>query len=149
MKHETEIQSPLGPLTVVASDEALLELRFGACAKRGETPLLARARQQLGEYFAGERARFDLPLAPAGTDFQRRVWAALLDIPLGQTLSYAELAARLGQPAAARAVGAANGKNPIAILIPCHRVLASSGELAGYRWGLDKKEALLARERLA
>lgn len=148
MTYETEYQSPIGPLALVASDDALLGLRFGASRTAHETPLLAQARAELDEYFAGARRRFDVPLAPEGTAFQRRVWRALAEIPHGRTRSYAEIAARIGRPAAARAVGAATGQNPIAILIPCHRVLGSSGALRGYRWGLEKKEALLARERL-
>ncbi|MBK9001280.1 MAG: methylated-DNA--[protein]-cysteine S-methyltransferase [Myxococcales bacterium] len=148
MTYETEYRSPIGPLTLVASDDALVELRFGASMTTHETPLLAQARAELDEYFAGERERFDVPLAPEGTAFQRQVWRALAEIPHGQTRSYAEIAARIGRPTATRAVGAANGQNPIAILIPCHRVLASSGALRGYRWGLDKKEALLVHERL-
>lgn len=149
MRYETEYQSPVGPLTLVASDDALLELRFGASGARESTPLLGRVKAELDEYFAGERTRFGVPLAPLGTRFQRQVWSALSEIPFGRTRSYAEIAALVGRPSAARAVGAANGQNPIAILIPCHRVLASDGTLRGYRWGLDKKEALLARERLA
>ncbi len=149
MRHATEYHSPVGPLTLVASDEALLELRFEASSARGHTPLLERAMAELDEYFAGERTRFGVPLAPQGSRFQRQVWSALAEIPHGQTRSYVELATRIGRPSAARAVGSANGQNPIAILIPCHRVLGSDGTLRGYRWGLDKKEALLARERLA
>lgn len=103
------------------------------------------ARRQLDEYFAGKRRRFDLPLAPAGTDFQRRVWWALLAIPYGEAISYGELARRVGKPRAARAVGAANGANPIAIIIPCHRVVGASG-IGGYAGGLDIKRHLLALE---
>lgn len=149
MRHETEYQSPVGPLTLVASAEALVELHFGATGARESTPLLGRVKTELDEYFARERTRFGVPLAPLGTRFQRQVWSALAEIPFGQTRSYAELAAGIGHPKASRAVGAANGRNPIAILIPCHRVLGSDGALRGYRWGLDRKAALLARERPA
>lgn len=108
--------------------------------------MLVRAAAQLAEYFAGERAEFDIPLAPRGTGFQRLVWAALEQIPFGETRSYGELAAGLGRPSASRAVGAANGKNPISILVPCHRVIAGSGALTGYAGGLAAKRWLLAHE---
>jgi methylated-DNA-[protein]-cysteine S-methyltransferase len=102
---------------------------------------------QLTEYFAGTRRQFDLPLAPEGTPFQQRVWRVLLDIPYGQTISYGELAARIGQPSAARAVGLANGSNPLPIVIPCHRVIGAGGKLTGYGGGLPIKRQLLALER--
>ena len=102
---------------------------------------------QLTEYFAGERRQFDLTLAPAGTPFQQRVWRALLDIPYGETTSYGELAARIGQRNASRAVGLANGSNPVSIVIPCHRVIGANGKLTGYGGGLPNKERLLALER--
>src|SRR6185295_10503338 len=102
---------------------------------------------QLNEYFAGTRRQFELPLAPAGTPFQQRVWAALLDIPYGQTISYGELASRIGQKSASRAVGLANGSNPLPIVIPCHRVIGANGKLTGYGGGLPIKERLLALER--
>jgi methylated-DNA-[protein]-cysteine S-methyltransferase len=104
------------------------------------------AAQQLTEYFAGQREKFTLDLAPDGTAFQRSVWAALLDIPYGQVVTYGELAKRIGQPKAARAVGAANGANPIPVLIPCHRVIAAGGELGGYTGGLQIKQSLLEIE---
>lgn len=112
-----------------------------------ETVLLAEAKKQLSEYFAGERRRFDLPLAPAGTDFQELVWSGLRQIPYGRTLGYGELARNIGRPSSARAVGGANNRNPIAIIIPCHRVVGSDGSLVGYGGGLDKKEYLLALEK--
>jgi methylated-DNA-[protein]-cysteine S-methyltransferase len=112
-----------------------------------ETPILARAATQLAEYFAGTRRTFDLPLAAAGTAFQQRVWQVLTTIPFGATWSYGELARAIGNPAASRAVGAANGKNPIGIIVPCHRVIGSNGTLTGYAGGLDMKQALLAHER--
>ena len=102
---------------------------------------------QLEDYFAGRRREFDLPLAPAGTPFQQRVWRALLDIPYGETISYGELASRIGNKAASRAVGLANGSNPISIVIPCHRVIGANGKLTGYGGGLPIKQQLLALER--
>lgn len=111
-----------------------------------ETPLLREAKRQLREYFAGSRSRFDLPLAPAGTLFQRRVWEELQKIPYGETISYGTLAARIGNPKAGRAVGMANHRNPIAIIIPCHRVIGADGSLTGYGGGLPLKEKLLALE---
>jgi len=104
-------------------------------------------RQQLAEYFAGERQQFDVPLKLAGTPFQQRVWHELVRIPFGTTITYAQLAQRIGQPTASRAVGHANGRNPISILVPCHRVIGADGKLTGYGGGLDKKEWLLAWER--
>jgi methylated-DNA-[protein]-cysteine S-methyltransferase len=110
-----------------------------------ESPF-AEARRQLCEYFSGERSEFTLALAPQGTDFQQAVWAALQEIPYGETVSYGEIAAQLGRPGASRAVGAANGANPISIVIPCHRVVAADGGLGGYGWGLDRKSWLLDHE---
>jgi methylated-DNA-[protein]-cysteine S-methyltransferase len=110
-------------------------------------PDLNQAEAQLAEYFAGQRQRFDLPLAPLGTAFQKRVWQLLQQIPFGETRSYGELAKMLGQPTASRAVGAANGRNPISIVVPCHRVIGLSGKLTGYAGGLNRKEWLLAHER--
>ncbi|MCL7659366.1 methylated-DNA--[protein]-cysteine S-methyltransferase, partial [Klebsiella pneumoniae] len=105
-----------------------------------------RAEAQLGEYFAGQRTQFDLPLAVKGTEFQRSVWQALTQIPYGSTAGYGELAEMLGRPGAARAVGAANGKNPISIIVPCHRVIGADGSMTGYAWGEEKKRALLTLE---
>ncbi|MCA8974064.1 MAG: methylated-DNA--[protein]-cysteine S-methyltransferase [Planctomycetes bacterium] len=105
------------------------------------------ARRQLAEYFAGRRREFELPLAPRGTPFQLEVWAALRTIPFGSTCSYADIAARIGRPNAVRAVGAANGRNPIAIIVPCHRVIGRDGSLTGYAGGLDRKRRLLQHER--
>jgi methylated-DNA-[protein]-cysteine S-methyltransferase len=107
---------------------------------------LADARRQVGEYFDGTRTRFDLAIEPSGTDFQLTVWRALLDIPYGETISYGELARRTGRPAAARAVGAANGRNPISVVVPCHRVIGGDGTLTGYGWGTDRKKWLLDHE---
>ena len=108
--------------------------------------MTGQARQQLTEYFAGQRREFDLPLAPAGTDFQRRVWELLREIPYGETVTYGELARRLGNPKSARAVGMACNRNPIAIVVPCHRVVGSTGSLTGYAGGLDAKAFLLKLE---
>ncbi len=123
--------------------------RAGRAAPRDDDhPVLVRARAQLAEYFGRERREFDLPLAPAGTRFQQRVWTALLDIPYGATAGYGEIARRLGLlPSAARAVGLANGSNPVSIVIPCHRVIGADGSLTGYGGGLDRKRLLLDLER--
>lgn len=127
---------------------ARLEAAAGEPALR-DPAAAAEAVRQLRAYFAGGRTAFDLPLAPRGTDFQRRVWRALLDIPPGQTISYGELARRIGRPSASRAVGAANGQNPIAVVIPCHRVVGADGTLTGYGGGLHRKRWLLEHETRA
>lgn len=149
------ISSPIGELTVVERDGALVGLymtdhkpaphleTFG----ERDDDTLPQLDAQLGEYFAGERTSFDLPLAPTGTDFQQRVWAALRTIPYGETWSYGRLAEAVGQPGAARAVGLANGRNPISIVVPCHRVVGSSGKLTGYAGGVERKAFLLDLER--
>jgi methylated-DNA-[protein]-cysteine S-methyltransferase len=148
---ETTIPSPLGPIRLRAAGGALRELAFAPEAAVDDAPpadpVLAAARAQLEAYFAGELTAFELPLAPAGTAFDRRVWAAVAAIPHGSTASYGELAAQLGAPGAARAVGAANGRNPIAIVIPCHRVIGAGGALTGYAYGVQRKAGLLALER--
>jgi len=140
----------LGDMTVACAREAVVGLWFGnripAGAAEEETPLSARCYAQLCEYLRGERKTFDLPLAPQGTDFQMKVWEALRTIPYGQTRSYAEIAAQVGSPKACRAVGRANHKNPISILIPCHRVVGKNGDLTGYAGGLDAKKQLLDLE---
>jgi len=146
-------QSPVGELTLIASDEALVGLfmeQHGSAlpaAEERHTPLLERVSAQLDEYFAGRRETFDAPLAPEGTDFQRQVWAVLRTIPFGVTWSYAQVARKLGRPKAVRAVGAANGSNPISIVIPCHRVIGADGSLTGYGGGLPRKRWLLAHEK--
>ncbi|HEX7081093.1 MAG TPA: methylated-DNA--[protein]-cysteine S-methyltransferase [Gammaproteobacteria bacterium] len=142
------IDSPVGPLCAVADGEGfLIELRLdGTHPAGGQPKRLAAVRDQLGEYFSGRRREFDLPLRPRGTAFQQRVWQMLQTIPFGQLLSYRGLAERLGNAAATRAVGRANGANPIAIVIPCHRVIASDGSLGGYGGGLRMKAQLLALE---
>jgi methylated-DNA-[protein]-cysteine S-methyltransferase len=155
----TVVNSPVGPLTLVASDGALVGLYMDEQRHRPEPAtlgerdagqhgnLLADASGQLEEYFDGERRTFDLRLALAGTAFQGRVWAALRDIPYGQTISYGELADQIGQPSASRAVGLANGKNPVGIIVPCHRVVGADGSLTGYGGGIERKQYLLAHER--
>lgn len=146
------MDSPVGPLTLHSNGEALTGLEFERQrhplpqAPRGEDALLASAREQLSLYFEGKLTAFELPLAPPGTPFQRAVWAALGAIPFGETRSYAELAGDLGKPKASRAVGLANGRNPISIVIPCHRVIGADGGLTGYGGGLERKRWLLAHE---
>lgn len=122
-----------------------VERETGATPERGGAAV-AEVVRQLGEYFAGERRTFDLDLAPHGTDWQLQVWMALRDIPYGQTVNYGTIAARLGRPTASRAVGAANGRNPISIVVPCHRVIGANQSLTGYGGGLPRKHWLLARE---
>ena len=142
--------TPFGPVTIAADGRALTGLAFEERdypGQRRPTELTNRAANELQEYLAGKRRAFDLPLAPAGTDFQKRVWRALQDIPYGQTRSYSEVADAIGRPSACRAVGSANGKNPIPILIPCHRVVAASGALGGYAWGPRVKQQLLDLEK--
>lgn len=142
------IDSPVGPVTVtVDADGAVTSVQFAeGTSDPNPSPGAERAAQQLREYFAGERTDFDLPLAAVGTDFQRKVWAELVEIPYGETSSYGELATALGQPTASRAVGLANGRNPIAIVVPCHRVIGASGALTGYAGGVDRKRWLLELE---
>ncbi len=151
------VDSPIGPLTLVADGGQLVALYLDSQRHRpGDAELgaegdaraepFAAAAAQLSAYFDGRLTEFDLPLAPSGTEFQRRVWAALQQIPYGQTWSYGDLARKIGSPAASRAVGLANGKNPIALVIPCHRVIGSDGSLTGYGGGLDRKRFLLALE---
>ena len=144
--------SPVGRLLVELENGFLVRLDFAdslqAEGKNGnESALLAKVSMQLDEYFRGARKNFDLPLNPAGTEFQRKVWDALLAIPYGETRTYREIAEAAGCPKGFRAVGMANNKNPIAIIIPCHRVIGSNGKLVGYASGLGRKEALLALER--
>lgn len=150
------IESPVGRLHLLATDRALITLvwrmhahphaGFADAENAPEQAILSRAARQLGEYFMGERRSFELPLEFRGTDFQRRVWNELLGIPYGQTRTYRQIAERIGNPKAVRAVGAANGANPISIIAPCHRVIGSSGSLTGFGGGLDAKAWLLARE---
>ena len=140
------IKTPIGPLTLQADEVAVTAIRFGAGGAQDASPLLDAAEAQLREYFAGARRTFELPLAPHGTAFQQRVWAALRAIPYGETRTYGELAAAIGSPNASRAVGMANHRNPIPIIIPCHRVIGANGTLTGYAGGLEVKQKLLALE---
>ncbi|WP_412068924.1 methylated-DNA--[protein]-cysteine S-methyltransferase [Rubrivirga sp. IMCC43871] len=148
------LDTPLGPLTLASDGAALTAATFdpdrlGPEAEDihgGADTVLDVASAQLAAYFAGEAVAFDVPLALGGTPFQERVWAALCAIPHGETLSYGALAARLGMPGAAQAVGAANGQNPAAVVVPCHRVVGADGALVGYAGGLERKRALLALE---
>ncbi len=145
------IDSPCGPITIVSGPEGVEVITFEAITPAAdwvEDPGLEAARQ-LREYFAGERTTFELALAPAGTEFQRAVWAALVEIPYGGTTTYGALAQALGRPNASRAVGAANGRNPIAVVVPCHRVIGADGSLTGYAGGLDRKRTLLELEKRA
>ncbi|MFE9560808.1 methylated-DNA--[protein]-cysteine S-methyltransferase [Streptomyces sp. NPDC006487] len=156
-KQHTVVDSPYGPLTLVAADGVLCGLymtgqrhrpaeeSFGERVTAGEEPFPEVVRQ-LTAYFAGELTAFDLPVRLEGTDFQRSVWEQLVRIPYGQTWSYGELAAELGKPNASRAVGLANGKNPVGIIVPCHRVIGASGSMTGYGGGIDRKVRLLAFE---
>jgi methylated-DNA-[protein]-cysteine S-methyltransferase len=145
------IDSPVGGLRLHASAGLLTAIAFGADEPRGTRQpddVLDHAERQLGEYFAGGRTRFDLPLASDGTEFQKKVWAELLRIPHGETASYGEVARRLGYaPGISRAVGAANGANPLPIVVPCHRVVGADGSLTGYAGGVERKRVLLALER--
>ncbi|OOG85432.1 MULTISPECIES: methylated-DNA--[protein]-cysteine S-methyltransferase [Pseudomonas] len=150
------IQSPVGQLILVAREtrlaailwenERLNRVRLGPLEEDTQHPLLKETERQLLEYFAGQRRRFELELDFAGTDFQIRVWQALLTIPFGETRSYRDIAVQIGQPTAVRAVGAANGRNPISIIAPCHRVIGSSGSLTGFAGGLAAKQLLLSLE---
>jgi len=157
MLSECTMASPVGELTLVASDAGLRAILW-AEERVGRVPLperrddpanaiLAAAVRQLTEYFEGRRRDFDLPLDPVGTDFQRSVWTGLNAIPYGETRSYAALATAIGRPGASRAVGAANGRNPLSIVTPCHRVIGANGTLTGFAGGLAVKQWLLAHER--
>lgn len=141
--------TPVGKLCIGEEDGGITRVTWGnfpADAEVGETPLLAACKAQLDEYFAGNRRDFDLPLNPKGTDFQKRVWQALTEIPYGETRTYGQIAAAAGNPKAARAVGMANHNNPIAIIVPCHRVIGANGKLVGYAGGMEQKEFLLTLE---
>jgi methylated-DNA-[protein]-cysteine S-methyltransferase len=146
--------TPIGVLTLAADDSGLLRIDFppprlppaGATWREGSNAVIAETRRQLEEYFAGSRRTFDLPLAPQGTRFQRSVWTELAAIPYGRTWSYRDLAERIGKPSATRAVGAANGRNPLPIVLPCHRVIGANGTLTGFGGGLPTKAFLLRLE---
>lgn len=157
MKHRV-IDSPIGPLTLVVNGQGTLcalytadQKHFPDAAALGERDdgIAVDAVAQLEAYFEGERADFDLEIAPQGTPFQRSVWAALAGIPTGETRTYGELARDLGRPGASRAVGAATGRNPISIIVPCHRLVGASGALTGYAGGVERKRWLLEHERRA
>jgi methylated-DNA-[protein]-cysteine S-methyltransferase len=147
----TTMPSPIGELLIAGTDDGIACIHMEPATPEPEwvrdDDALQEAVAQLEAYFAGERTTFDLPLAPHGSDFQRRVWTALQDIPYGQTESYGTIAERIGYPGAARAVGRANSQNPIAIVVPCHRVIGSSGRLTGYAGGVERKQRLLDLER--
>ena len=151
------IWSPVGELTLVADATGLNAIlwendrpgrvRLGALTEDAEHPVLVETERQLGEYFAGTRRSFDVPLSFSGSDFQKSVWRALLTIPFGETRSYGEIAQQVGKPSASRAVGAANGRNPVSIIAPCHRVVGSTGKLTGFAGGLEAKAFLLELEQ--
>uniref|UniRef100_UPI000B35088C methylated-DNA--[protein]-cysteine S-methyltransferase n=1 Tax=Thaumasiovibrio occultus TaxID=1891184 RepID=UPI000B35088C len=143
------IESPIGPLGLCANEQAIVAITFDAQALPSdrENAITAQAAQQLAEYFAGARTAFTVKLAPKGTAFQNQVWQALLATQYGKTCSYRHIAEHIDNPKAVRAVGAANGKNPIPVIVPCHRIIGANGKLTGYAGGLDKKEILLALER--
>jgi methylated-DNA-[protein]-cysteine S-methyltransferase len=153
----TTIESPLGPMLVQGDGDFVTGLFMPnhkgwpgpeASWRQTDAPFAA-VRAQLAEYFAGTRQQFDVPLQLHGTPFQQQVWQELRRIPFGETITYAELAQRVGKPTGARAVGHANGRNPVSIIVPCHRVIGANGKLTGYAGGMDKKEWLLAWERRA
>jgi methylated-DNA-[protein]-cysteine S-methyltransferase len=150
------MDSPVGRLTLVAKNDRLAAIlwendrpnrvRLGEMSEDPDSEILSRTEQQLSEYFAGTRHHFELELAFTGTEFQKKVWHALLTIPFGETRTYSQIAVQVGSPSAVRAVGAANGRNPISIIAPCHRVIGMSGELTGFAGGLAAKELLLRLE---
>jgi methylated-DNA-[protein]-cysteine S-methyltransferase len=152
----TTVESPVGVLSLVATDQALVALvwrveghsraGFERAVEKPRHSVLRETSRQLREYFAGKRREFDLPLEFRGTEFQRRAWSALLTIPYGETRTYRQMAEHIGNPTAVRAVGAANGRNPISIIAPCHRVIGMNGDLTGFGGGLDAKARLLALE---
>ncbi len=152
------IETPLGTVRISARGDAIAGLWFDgqkydavaddAWRESPGDPMLRDAVRQLREYFKGRRERFDLPLAPEGTTFQRGVWRAIAKVPAGRTASYGDLARRIGRPSSVRAVGAAVGRNPLSVVVPCHRIVGSDGSLTGYAGGLARKRALLALERV-
>jgi methylated-DNA-[protein]-cysteine S-methyltransferase len=158
MNHFCRVDSPIGRLLLTAEDDALTGLYMGTPSKqpvldggwqeRPSAGVLAETARQLKDYFSGARRVFDLPLRMAGTEFQRRVWRELTEIPFGETWSYGQLAKRIGNSNASRAVGLANGRNPIAVIVPCHRVIGADGSLTGFGGGLPRKQWLLSHEGL-
>ncbi len=151
MLYQSKYNSPIGELYITADNYSLLSVLFSSKenAISSENNIIKNTKKQLDEYFSRRRKVFDLPLNPIGTEFQKSVWKELIKIPYGQTRTYKEIAIAIGNPNASRAVGNANNKNPIAIIIPCHRVIGSNGDLTGYAGGLDKKQLLLTHEKNA
>lgn len=159
MRYTLHIQTEIGPILLAEENNMLTEITLAEKArktfqaglqsesKEEETPVLAKAKRQLTEYLAGTRETFDVPISMRGTSFQKKVWEQLLQIPYGETATYGEIAARIGNPKACRAVGMANHHNPISIIVPCHRVIGADGRLTGYGGGLPIKEKLLALEK--
>lgn len=150
MERFTYFSSPVGTLTLTEEEDALTGLYFGRLSRQGQevlSPVLEETARQLSEYFSGKRREFSLPLSPKGTEFQLRVWRALETIPYGETRSYGDIARLIGSPKACRAVGMANHRNPISIIVPCHRVVGANGSLTGYGGGLDAKRFLLDLEQ--
>ncbi|HET9220465.1 MAG TPA: methylated-DNA--[protein]-cysteine S-methyltransferase [Terriglobia bacterium] len=148
--HYAVINSPMGPLTLAVSDKGLASIKFGNAVPEGAVPEANASQEtvdQLTEYFQGKRTQFDLPLDIEGTDFQKAVWSELQRIPYGETRSYGDIAKAIGRPGAARAVGMANHDNPLAVVIPCHRVVGRDGSLTGYAGGVHLKAQLLSIER--
>lgn len=150
-----QLETPIGPLTITATKKAVTAIRFGTqvpegstpCTGAEATPLLRKAAEEIGDYFAGSRRKFTLPLAPEETPFQQKVWEALRTIPYGETRTYKQIAIQIGHNQSFRAVGMASNRNPIAIVVPCHRVIGYDGKLTGYAGGLDIKEQLLELEK--
>lgn len=159
MYYYDHFQSPHGRMLLVADDNALASVSFAGqryaprvdkdWTRDGAHAPIAKAKRELAEYFAGRRKRFSVKLSPQGTPFQRKVWKAISGVGFGRTIAYAELARRAGRPGSARAAGAATGRNPIGVIVPCHRIVGSNGSLTGYAGGLSKKRALLALEARA
>ncbi|HEY3370788.1 MAG TPA: methylated-DNA--[protein]-cysteine S-methyltransferase [Prolixibacteraceae bacterium] len=148
MNYQLLCKSPLGFLILKSDGLSITEISFSENELAEENPceLLSRCKQQLEDYFSGKSTSFDVPLNPNGTEFQKKVWTELQKIPNGETITYAQLAARLGDPKLVRAVGTANGRNPLAIVIPCHRVIGAGNKLTGYAGGLERKQWLLEHE---
>lgn len=140
------LETPVGRMYLCSDGENITELKFGSCEDERSDAVTEKAKAELEEYFEGKRKSFSVPIKPEGTDFQKKVWRALCDIPYGETASYKEIAEKIGNAKACRAVGMANNRNPIAIIIPCHRVVGANGALTGYAGGIDKKEFLLRLE---
>lgn len=145
-----QLSTPLGLLEITASAQAIQSILFvesSTAPLQSDSEPLTRCQQQLCEYFSGSRQHFDLPLAPAGTVFQQQVWQSLCHVPYGMTASYSQIAKQLQNPKAVRAIGAANGKNPLTIVVPCHRIIGADGSLTGYAAGLERKKWLLQHEQ--